>query len=241
MSNDVFEPFNADVSSHGGYQYARPGRRSAEYANRRFSDVIISRGRLDGKRVVDVGCGDGTYTAVLRAETKATSILGIDPAAAAIDRAARAYAEMGPSLSFSNCFASDLIARGESFDLAIYRGVIHHVGDPAAEVAAALRLASTVFFLDPNGSNPVVKLIERLSPYHRSHKERSYLLCRYRKWITSAGGTVQDSFHFGLVPMFCPDWFVTLGSALEPFVEHVPGLRSLVCGQIGILASSVAR
>jgi SAM-dependent methyltransferase len=238
MPNDVFEPFNADISSHGGYQYARPGRRSAVYANRRYSDVVIRHARLDGKRVVDVGCGDGTYTAVLRAETKAAFILGIDPAAKAVEFANAAHAPGAESLAFRNCFASDLIAQGEHFDVAIYRGVIHHVGDPAAEIAAALRLADTVFFLEPNGANPVVKLIELLSRYHRSHKERSYFLSRYRAWIEDSGGRVEEGFYFGLVPFFCPDWFVTVGSALEPVVERIPGLRALACGQLGILAAS---
>lgn len=240
MPNNVFEPFNADISSHGGYQYARPGRRSAVYANRRFSDIIIGHARLDGKRVVDVGCGDGTYTAVLAAETRARSILGIDPAAKAIELANASYAREPGALAFRSCFASDLIAEGEHFDVAVYRGVIHHVGDPAGEIAAALKLADRVFFLEPNGANPAVKLIERMSSYHRSHEERSYFLSRYRAWIENSGGSVEEAFYFGLVPMFCPDWFVTVASALEPVVERVPGFRALTCGQIAIVARAGA-
>jgi SAM-dependent methyltransferase len=236
MPTDVYEPFNADIESHGGYQYAFLARRSAVCANRRFSDVIIRTARLDGKRVVDVGCGDGTYTAVLRAETRAAFILGIDPAAKAIALAKSRHAPGHEGLAFRNCFASDLISEGEHFDVAIYRGVMHHVGDPAAEIAAALRLADAVLLLEPNGYNPGVKLIERMSSYHRSHFERSFPLSRYRRWIEAAGGRIEEAFYFGLVPMFSPDWFVSLGKFLEPFVERLPGVRTILCGQIAILA-----
>ncbi len=237
---DVYEPFNADVETHGGYQYANTTRRSSVCANRRFSDVIIAAAQLDGKQVVDVGCGDGTYTAVLRAETNAEHILGIDPAAKAIELASKRDVPSAGGLEFRSCLAADLVAEGQHFDVAVYRGVIHHVGDPAAELATALQLADTVFLLEPNGWNPVLKLIERFSAYHREHAEQSYRLGTYGEWFRAGGGHVQRASFFGLVPMFCPDWFVTLAQTLEPIVERLPGLRALACGQIGVLASSTS-
>lgn len=240
MRRDVYEQFDADVERYGGYQYTSSARQSSLRANRRFSNVIIQTTHLDGKRVVDVGCGDGMYTAVLRAETQAASILGIDPAVRAIDHANRTYVPRYSDLEFRHCFAADLVEAGLRFDVAIYRGVIHHVGDPAGEIATALRLAARVFFLEPNGWNPVLKLLERFSPYHREHQERSYRLGQYRRWIEVGGGQVELSFYFGLVPMFCPDWFVPVASALEPIVERLRGLRRFACGQVAILASALA-
>jgi len=238
MPQDVYKPFDADVDETGGYLYASGARRSAACANRRFTDVILSSVDLAGKRVVDVGCGDGTYTFALSQESGAASVLGIDPAQKAIARA-QSLLEGAPSnLSFRAGFALDLIREGARFDVAVYRGVIHHVGDPQAEVQTALALADRAFFLEPNGWNVVVKLLEKLSPYHRRHRERSYVLSRYRRWIEKAGGRVERAFFFGLVPMFSPDWMVTVGCALEPVVEKVPGLRVLACGQVGILAAS---
>lgn len=237
MTTDTYKPFDADVEAYGGYQYAQPSRRSAVVANRRFSDIIVGSVDLDGKRVVDVGCGDGTYTRVLRRETGASHILGIDPAARAIGRAREGEAPHGEELEFRNCYAEDLVREGARFDVAIYRGVIHHVGDPAAEIATALRLAREVFFLEPNGWNPVVKLLERFSAYHREHEERSFRLRQYRKWVRQAGGHCSTGFYFGLVPMFCPAWFVPLAALLEPLIERVPVVRSLACGQLGILAT----
>jgi SAM-dependent methyltransferase len=240
MAQNVYQPFEQDVVRSGGYQYTKTDRRSSIYANRRYSDVILNTAPMDGKTVVDVGCGDGTYTAGLRAQTKATSILGIDPAAAAVDAASRNYSAH-QDLRFRCGFAQDLLRGGEHFDVAIYRGVIHHVADPAAEIATALELADTVFFLEPNGWNPVLKLLERFSPYHREHKEQSYRLGQLCRWIREAQGQVDLSFYFGLVPFFCPNWMVSVGSTLEPVVERLPLARVIACGQIGILAKRCAK
>ncbi len=237
MTDNGHRPFDADVEAKGGYAYTDPVRRSAACANERFTRVIIDSLDLNGKQVVDVGCGDGTYTAELCNGTGVAQLLGIDPARKAVRRARERYEETFPELHFRCGYAADLIAEGRRFDVAIYRGVIHHVGSPAEEISTAMQLADTVFFLEPNGWNPVLKAIERFSAYHREHGERSFLLQRYAEWIEDAGGAVKRAFFFGLVPMFCPDWMMRVGVALEPLVERIPVLRRIGCGQIGILAS----
>jgi SAM-dependent methyltransferase len=241
MIQNVYKPFERDVVRSGGYQYTKTERRSSVYANHRYSNVIIGNAPMAGKTVVDVGCGDGTYTAGLAAQTGALSVLGIDPARAAVELAARTYEAEFAELTFRCGFAADLLAEGRHFDVAICRGVIHHVADPAAEIATVLKLADNVFFLEPNGWNPILKLMERYSPYHREHEERSYRLGQFRRWIQEAGGRIEKSFYFGLVPFFCPDWMVSVGSALEPFIEALPLVRVGCCGQLGILASRTGK
>ncbi len=237
MTRDIVDPFNSDVDAYGRYEYTDPERRSSAYANRRLSTVTLASLDCAGKRIVDVGCGDGTYTAVIRQESEAEFVLGIDPAAQAIESAAARYCGKLQRIEFRNAFAADLVEQGEHFDVAVYRGVIHHTADPAAEIKTALRLADTVFFIEPNGWNFVVKLLEKYSDYHRRHGERSFRAGQLRQWIEAGGGKVDRAFYFGLVPFFCPDWFVALGASLEPVVERVPLVRMLCCGQIGICAS----
>jgi SAM-dependent methyltransferase len=232
----VIDPFNRDARACAGYQYTTNEKRSSIHANRRDSDLVIRMGMLDEKSVVDVGCGDGTYTAVLRLETRAAEILGIDPAQDAIEIARRRHRHR--HLDFRCAFARDLLAEGKRYQLAIYRGVLHHTADPAREIRDAFALADSVLLLEPNGLNPGLKLIERFSKYHVEHEERSFSMFRLRRWIESAGGRLDSVVYSGLVPFFCPDWFVAIGAALEPLAPRIPALRSLVCGSIGILARS---
>ena len=234
MSRAEHRPFESDIDTYGRYQYTGSDRFSTVRANRRFSDMILAATDLQGRRVVDVGCGDGTYTILLGRESGAASVLGIDPAQSAI-AAARAKPAGGP-VSFRDGTAATLLAEGAQFDVAIYRGVIHHVAEPAAEIKDALRLAPVVVFLEPNGINPVLKLLERFSTYHREHDENSYTASTYRTWIAAAGGRVRSLTYFGLVPHFSPEWLARTGAILEPVIERIAGLRTIVCGQVTIVA-----
>jgi SAM-dependent methyltransferase len=229
--HDVIQPFNADMKEHGHYQYSGSERKSSVYANRRWSNVIRDSFDWAGKKVVDVGCGDGTFTARLRDETTAASILGIDPAQDAINYACSTHLPTRQGLAFRSCFVRDLLAEGEQFDIAVYRGVIHHVADPAQEIKDALALAEEVYLVEPNGLNPILKLLERFSPYHVQHKEQSFTIGKHKRWIRHAGGEVLPVRIFGLVPFFAPDWMVTLCSAMEPVIERIPVVRLFACGQ----------
>ena len=238
MNHSGHEPFDADIARFGRYQYTGQDRFSTVRANKRYTEMILRIAGLKDKRVVDVGCGDGTYTRLLREEGGARSVLGIDPSSLAVEAAER-FTPGDAAISFRNAVAADLIRDGLTFDVAVYRGVIHHVSEPAKQLADAVRLARTVILLEPNGWNPVLKVLERVSSYHREHGERSYSLGRYRKWIRAAGGELRFSTYFGLVPHFAPDWIVRLGSALEPIIESLPGIRAFVCGQVVMLADGV--
>jgi len=236
MPHDVVTPFERDVLDHGGYQYSKTTRRSSLYAYKHFYDVVMTVGCLDGRRVLDLGCGDGTYTARMKDETRALSILGLDPAEAAIESARETYARSRPGLEFRCARARDLVQEGARFDIVVFGLVLHHVADPAREIVDGFRLADTILIIEPNGWSPVLKFNERFSKYHREHQERSYRMSQYRRWITDAGGSVSQGFYFGLMPVFCPDWMVTVCSTLEPWVEKTPAFRVIACGQICLLA-----
>lgn len=234
MSRAEHRPFESDIETYGRYQYTGSDRFSTVRANRRFSDMILAAADMRGRRVVDVGCGDGTYTVLLGYESGAASVLGIDPAPSAI-AAARAK-PTGAPVSFRHGTAATLLAEGAQFDVAVYRGVIHHVAEPAAEIKAALHLAPVVVFLEPNGTNLVLKLLERFSTYHRAHDEKSYTASTYRTWIAAGGGRVRSLSYFGLVAYFSPEWLARTGARLEPIVERIAGLRAIACGQLTIVA-----
>jgi ubiquinone/menaquinone biosynthesis C-methylase UbiE len=236
VSNDVFEPFNADVKKRGGYIYSTTDKLSAVYSAGKNTRIILKNADLRNKTVLDVGCGDGTYTNELWKHAGAKSILGIDPAAQSIEVAQKKYGSDPDGLSFRNCFAKDVLDQGLRFDAAVCRGVLHHVGDPKAEIECLLKLADIIYIVEPNGLNLVLKMLERFSCYHREHKEQSYTMPRFKKWISESGGSVSKAFYHGLVPYFCPDFLVRIGRLLEPVIEPIPGLNALACGRMFLIA-----
>ncbi len=88
-----------------------------------------------------------------------------------------------------------------------------------------------MILLEPNGNNPVLKILENLSRYHIEHEERSFSPARIRLWLREAGFNVRSSQVVNVVPMFCPDSMARVLNTLAPIVEGIPGLRNVVCGQ----------
>jgi SAM-dependent methyltransferase len=219
--------FDADVRANQGYLYTTNARKSSILANRRLTDVTRAMVDLQGRRVIDVGCGDGTYVAELFAACAPAEMVGVDASSEAIDNANRAFGR--PGLRFDACSVYDLPYEARSFDVAVVRGLLHHLDDAPRALARIGALASEVFLIEPNGYNPTLKLIERFSRYHREHGEKSYAPSLLRRWITELGGTIEREQYAGLVPFFCPDWMATALKAVEPTIEKLPGARQLSC------------
>lgn len=225
--NPSVDPFTNDIAANAGYLYTTNARLSSGLANRRLTDASIAVADFKGRRVIDIGCGDGTYTIEVVEIAAAARVAALDPAESAVQVARSKLGAHPIDVAVGSAFA--LPHPDGSFDIAYLRGVLHHMTDPARALAEALRVATTVVVVEPNGYNPVLKLLERYSTYHVEHGERSYAPRQLDRWVRAAGGTVERRTFAGLVPMFCPDWMARVTKRLEPVVERLPLVRSLTC------------
>ena len=230
----VVDPFNRDVAENAGYRYTTNAQLSSQMANRRLTEVALEATEFRGRRVLDVGCGDGSYTVELFDQGGPSSMHGIDPAANAIETARRNAGNR--AIAFSCESAARLPFERGAFDLAHLRGVLHHMDDPRAGVAEALRVATKIVIIEPNGYNPVLKLLERFSPYHREHGERSFTHRTLDRWIRDAGGAVRSRRWAGLVPFFCPDLPARVLKRIEPAFEGLAPLNLLSCAVYVVVA-----
>lgn len=232
---DNVTKFNDDVRRTGSYAYTG-ARLSSRLANGRISVAIANIAPFQGLNVLDVGCGDGAYSVEL-AQLGAAHVLGLDPAEEAVV-AARGRAEaLGLSAACTFEVGNVYTLSAEmSFDCAVLRGVLHHLPDPAEAIACVARLSDMAVLLEPNGTNPILKIIEKSSAYHRAHQEQSFLPATLVDWCRRAGFTSVQVKYINLVPMFCPDLLARMCRVLEPLAEATPFLRQLCCGQALILA-----
>jgi SAM-dependent methyltransferase len=228
-------PFCEDVAEHGGYVYTTNGALSGRIANKRQSDAIFEIVDLHRKRVIDIGCGDGTYTFEIYDRAQPSVLCGIDPAAPAIEVANKRLSDR--DIKFTCDSAYSIPYPDGSFDVAHLRGVLHHMDRPVNALREAFRVASTIVVLEPNGFNPVLKLIEKMSKYHREHGEKSYLPLSLDRWVGELGGRVTRRDWIGLVPYFCPSLVARTLKIFEPVVEPTPLLRSLGCGNYVFVAT----
>ncbi len=221
--------FNRDVAANRGYVYTATDRLSCRLSNGRMSEAVLELADVTGRRVLDVGCGDGTYTLEL-ARAGARSVVGFDAAEAAVE-AARERAREMENVRFEVRDVYSLKPPECRYDVAVVRGLLHHLDHVREAIAGISRMARSVVVVEPNGYNPVLKVIEKVSPYHRRHDEKSYRPAMLDHWFIEAGGEIERSLYIGLVPNFCPDTVARICKVLEPFIEKAPLLRKVGCGQ----------
>jgi len=230
--------FDSDVLAGGSYLYTSE-RLSARTANARISRSLAEAYNFRGKTVLDVGCGDGAYTVEFPA-LGARKVLGIDPAAVAIE-AAKARSELTrtdnvATFAVGNIYELDSILSEDAFDCIVIRGVLHHLPDAERAIAGLSSFQGTVVIVEPNGNNPVLKLLEKYSKYHVEHEEQSFTPRLIRKWLRDAGFDDLQTTMVNLVPFFCPDWAVSPLETLERLIERLPIARDISCGQSVIVA-----
>lgn len=227
--------FDQDVIKNGGYLYTEKPSLSSLLANQRLTKETLTLLSLNNKNVVDVGCGDGIYTNELYKRGKPKLMVGTDAADKAITRAKNNYQGNKKSLIFKTESCYKISVPDKKFNTAIVRGLIHHLEYPKKAIKEIFRVADEILIIEPNGYNPILKIIEKVSPYHRAHQERSYRSSTLKKWIESYGGTVESISFVGLVPFFCPDWLADLSKKIEPLVEKSI-FNKIFCGVIFIKA-----
>jgi SAM-dependent methyltransferase len=235
LPNPNVAPFEQDAVAHGGYVYTLAERLSCRLATGRSLEVILETGQLTGRSVLDVGCGDGFYTIGYWDRGRPGALTGVDGAAAAV-RVAREKRESRP-IRFEVADVHELPFPDNSFDLALIQSTLHHDDDPAGIIREAFRVAPVILIHEPNGNNPGLKVIEKVSRYHREHGEKSYGSRQIERWVEAAGGEVQWRQFAGFVPMFSPDWLARLMKAVEPLMEATPGLRALGCSVFVLVAN----
>jgi len=228
------EAFEADIRARDGYVYSTSDQLSCRLSCERTSRAVLAFADARDKRVLDVGCGDGVYTLeLLRAGAR--ELVAIDAAQASLESAQRRCAEFA-NVRFEQRDVYELEPSGPPFDVAVVRLMLHHLDDAERAIARVASVARAVVVAEPNGNNPVLKAIERLSPYHVAHDEKSYAPRRIDGWLARAGLRVVRREWIGLVPMFCPDAFARACKRLEPAVERAPVVRAIACGQYVVRA-----
>ena len=117
----------------------------------RLVDDIDRVGDLRGRRLLDIGCGTGSITAVL-VERCLCKAWGVDPSPEMI---AEARAKRIPGAGFKVAPAEALPFKAGWFERALMRSVVHHVERPAAFAEARRVLAPggrlVIHNLDPDG------------------------------------------------------------------------------------------
>lgn len=224
--------FDKDVIDSGSYLYTK-NKLSSVIANLNISNEIKKKISYKRKKILDFGCGDGSYTKELE-KYKPTSIHGADISKEAIRIAKKKYKNINFNIGGYEYLKK---CKKDQFDIINFRGVLHHVQNPEKYLQESSRLTKVVLILEPNGHNPIVKLLEKYSKYHIEHGERSFTSNQLVDWCKNSGFRSIDLSFINIIPFFCPDWMVYVLNFMYPIIKYIPFIKKILCGQILIVAS----
>ena len=149
--NSKGDVFSRDAASHGGYLYTTNKRLSSHLATQRSKDVILQLARFAGRRMLDMGCGDGFYTLYFWDHGQPRAMIGVDAAYGAIQVANSN--RQGRPIGFIVGDVHRLPYPDNSFDLVLVQSILHHDDNPLGIISEAFRLAPEILIHEPNGSN----------------------------------------------------------------------------------------
>ena len=163
----------------------------AEYfARYKLERILRLCGSSSPVHILDIGCGVGLLTELLRRALPSTRVTGLDLSPKSLDQAASRCAGLG-NVVWCVYDGNTLPPGVEGADLVVLANVLHHV-EPAARAAflegvvlPALLPGSRVVIFEHNPYNPMTRLAVRLCPFDQdarllSRRTATALLRRYR-------------------------------------------------------------
>lgn len=145
-------------------------------ASRKYYEGILKANCLN-KRVLDYGCGVGTFTIWLAKQ--GAIVTGIDISDARIELAKRRAIEEGVSnATFIVMDAENLEFDDDYFDIVCGGAILHHLNLSKAlsEIARVLKPGKMAVFIEPLGHNPIINLYRRLTPSLRTRDEHPLVM-----------------------------------------------------------------
>jgi len=188
----------------------------------RLIDAFVKlTGLPPGARVIDLGCGSGTFTALLA--RAGFDCVGLDISAKLVAVGRRKH----PQIEFVAGDIERLPFPAASFDGALLSGVVHHFPDPApcaAETFRLLRPRGRFLAFDPNRMNPFMWLYrDRASPFYSSvgvtENERPVLAREVAAVFERAGFAVSSHYLSGLAYRYVASRRVQLALPLYNFID----------------------
>ena len=235
--------YDQDVNRFGEYIYNKKDSYSSVVARQRQFDEILKTLNLffdQNIAILDVGCGDGTFTIKIFDSFKPRNIFGVDYSKKGIDVATKKVKKTQKKrikFKYIDIYEIDKKIKKYKYDVALLSGVLHHLDRAEVIVYKLSKVVDNIIVIEPNGYNPILKIIENVSSYHIIHNEKSYLPPTLDKWFIKRGYKVKRKKYFGLVPYFCIEIIAKILKKIEPIIENIPIVKNILCGSSVIFYS----
>lgn len=230
---------NIDKSSHESFEctqktefdnYFQQDNLSENRALRiEFETLLQFMGNLEGKRVLDLGCGTGRNG--LKLAQYASEVIGYDISEVAVTKANDIANQLGV-----NNFRAELnnfsdVAE-ESFDVILCVNMLHHSASPLqvlTSIKKALRPGGQLIVFENNPLNPLFPFFFLMIGQVKSHLTKQFFLVNrftLANLITTAGLSIASVKRYGFLPTCLYNYGLAFKS-LNELLNRVPLLNEL--------------
>jgi ubiquinone/menaquinone biosynthesis C-methylase UbiE len=134
--------------------------------------LVEQAGIVAGHHVLDIGCGTGSLTVLVKQLHPGADIVGLDPDPKALERARRKAEELGLAVRLDRGFADTLPYADASFDRVVSAFMLHHLepdvkAKTLREARRVLRGGGAFHALDFGGTDHGIGIVAHL--FHRAH------------------------------------------------------------------------
>ncbi|HQE91957.1 MAG TPA: class I SAM-dependent methyltransferase [Anaerolineae bacterium] len=213
------------------YDHSLPSHVVEHYIEKR-KRFLLTQSHQGMTRALDVGAGTGRLAE--RLEAQGWQVTGIDLAYAMLQvmRGREGMAVQGNSgcLPFPD----------ETFDVVYCIAMLHHVAEPDAvratvrEMSRVTRRGGVTIYWDHNPYNPYWPIIMARVPQDTG-QERLIPATEIMMALSDLPVSV-IAYQTGFIPDFIPPSLLSLFQKLEWLIEHIPGVRRILCAHNVIVA-----
>lgn len=179
------EFFDKEASELTESELLIPARQIERYRHPRPSAVSISKdvlfarmGSLEGKRVLDYGCGHGENSVLLAACGAEVTAFDFSPQSILMAKHRAELHGVADRIRFEVCAAGQLTHAPASFDIVVGFGILHHLHwilpEIYDEVRRVLKPDGLAYFIEPMANSRLLRALRLVAPvpYCRTEGER---------------------------------------------------------------------
>ena len=186
---------------------------------RLLSNMYSLLENVEGRRVLDLGCGRGELSIFLL--EKGARVCGIDISSVYISEVNNVVEEKGLSkcdYDFKVMDAHSLDFEDNSFDIVVGDGVLHHLDLSLSlrEIYRVLKVGGIALFREPLAANPLLKAFRRLTPNARTQDEKPMTYSDLRMIKKSGMWRIENDY----CGILCAPIAVATSIVLRPFPNN---------------------
>ena len=168
-----------------------------------FETLLAFTGDLTGKRVLDLGCGEGRNG--IRLARYAAEVVGYDLSEVAVERANDTAQQLGITNFRAEVNNFSEVREGE-FDVVLCVNMLHHADSPQSvlnSIHKVLRPGGELIIMENNPLNPLFPLFFIMIGQLKTHLTLQYLMVNrftLAKSLSQAGLAMKSTWRHGFLP-----------------------------------------